>query len=66
MHDRDQNLTHYAHIPIHGGYPLVRARLEEFAADELFEGQYDTILALDADSCATVFYRLDCIFDLGT
>jgi predicted glycoside hydrolase/deacetylase ChbG (UPF0249 family) len=53
-----------AHITIHSSYPLVRTWLEELAADKLLESEYDAILALDADRCATVLDRLDRVFDL--
>jgi hypothetical protein len=53
-----------AHITVYGCYPLVRAWLEELAADELLESEYDAILALNANRCATVLDRLDRVFDL--
>lgn len=57
--------TYYAHVPVYGGYPLVRTRLEQLACDELLNSQDNTIFALDSDSCATVLYCLDRIFDLS-
>jgi hypothetical protein len=35
-----------------------------YAADELLESEYDAILALNANRCATVLDRLDRVFDL--
>ena len=55
---------HNAHVAVHSCYPLVRAWLEELAADELLESEYDAILALNANRCATVLDRLDRVFDL--
>jgi hypothetical protein len=60
----EETRRYNAHVTIHRCYPLIRAGLEELAADELLESKYDAILALDADRCATVLYRLDCVFDL--
>lgn len=54
----------YAHVPVYSCYPLVRTRLEELAADELFEGEHDAIFALDTNRRAAVFYCLDRVFDL--
>jgi hypothetical protein len=55
---------HNAHVAVHSCYPLVRAGLEQLAADELLQSEYDAILALDADRCATILYCLNRVFDL--
>jgi hypothetical protein len=56
--------TYNSNIAIHCCYPLVGSGLEEFACDELFQSEHDTIFAPDAHRRAAVLYRLDCVFDL--
>jgi hypothetical protein len=57
--------TYNAHVAVDRGYPLVRARLEQLAGDELLEREHHAVLAPYADRCAAVLHRLDCIFDLA-
>jgi hypothetical protein len=56
--------AYYAHVPVHRCYPLVRARLEQLAGDELLQRQHHAVLAPYADCCAAVLDGFDCIFDL--
>jgi hypothetical protein len=57
-------LSYNAHIPIDCCYPLVRARLEQFAGDELLQRQYHAVLAPYAHCCAAVLDRLYRVLDL--
>jgi hypothetical protein len=56
--------THHADIPVHRRYPLIRILLQQLARDQLLQRQDDTILTPDADGCAAVLHRLDCVLDL--
>lgn len=56
--------TNDANIPVHGRYLLVGSRLEQLAADELFERQHNAVFAADTNGGATILDRLDGIFDL--
>lgn len=49
---------------VDGGDPLVGAGLQQLRGDDLLDGQHDAVLTADADRCAAVLHRLDCIFDL--
>lgn len=60
----EETRRHDAHVAVNGRYALVGTRLDQLAADELLESEHNTILAPDAQSCAAVLYRLDCILDL--
>lgn len=52
-------------MTIHRRDSLIRTGLQELASDDLFHCQHNTVLAPDADSCASVLDSLDGIFNLG-
>ena len=56
--------AYHANVPVHGRYSIVRAGLEEFAAEELLDCEDDTIFASDAHCRASILYRLYGILDL--
>lgn len=56
--------TYHTHIPVDCSYPFVRVLLEQFAGDELLEGEHNAILTPYTNCRATILYRLHCIFDL--
>ena len=51
-------------MAINGGDPLVCARLQQLARDDLLDGQHHTVLASDADGCASVLDGFDGVFHL--
>jgi hypothetical protein len=51
-------------MTIDGRDSLISAGLQELARDDLFHCQHNTVLASDADSCASVLDSLHGVFNL--
>lgn len=51
-------------MSVHRCDALVGAGLQQLGSYDLLDGQYDAILASDADGCAAVLDRLDGVLDL--
>lgn len=49
---------------VDGGDPLVGARLLELGCDHLLDGEDNTVLATDADGCASILDGLNSVLDL--
>lgn len=60
----DARGTYNTNVSVDSRYSLVGVLFEEFAGDELFEGEDDPILAADADGGAAVLDGLHGVFDL--
>lgn len=61
----ERDRAYNSDMTIHRRDSLIRTGLQELASDDLFHCQHNTVLAPDADSCASVLDSLDGIFNLG-
>lgn len=51
-------------MAVHSRNPLIGARLQELAGDDLLHRQHHTVLAPNADSCSAILNRFDRVLNL--